>query len=334
MIWKRIFFVYIQRNFFINSKKMFFYSKGFQIILANLLWIFVWYVFRQKSNLNEEQVLIFLFLRIFSINILFFKNKFLKVLSIPGILSISFFILLGFLPLYQQKPDWSSFYLTQQIEYIFLWNPKNIEITEQSQYWEQKIIPNNDNQKLFFIESPLRSIILNEKINNVKENNMFVIKLPKNTIYIAYPWSKITIEKNGNNFIITKIYWKNEYYKPNDDTSVYIDNTNIQEQKNKSDFSLNYLINEYENSKIQYIIDQAWWIIITQPIYQKFSKKILDIAYIIRPNIYKENLENYELYKDFFGRKNIETNYNKEENWRNLMLELIQKWRQETRHFK
>ncbi|MDD3263115.1 MAG: hypothetical protein PHR61_04715 [Candidatus Absconditabacteria bacterium] len=242
--------------------------------------------------------------------------------------------MLGFLPLYQQKPDGSSFYLTQQIEYIFLGNPKNIEITEQSQYGEQKIIPNNDNQKLFFIESPLRSIILNEKINNVKENNMFVIKLPKNTIYIAYPGSKITIEKNGNNFIITKIYGKNEYYKPNDDTSVYIDNTNIQEQKNKSDFSLNYLINEYENSKIQYIIDQAGGIIITQPIYQKFSKKILDIAYIIRPNIYKENLENYELYKDFFGRKNIETNYNKEENWRNLMLELIQKGRQETRHFK
>ncbi len=273
----------------------------------------------------------FLILVVVLINILFLKKGFFKIISIPLIIGIGFLFLLWTLPLYQQKPDWSSFYLTQKTEYIFFGDPQNVEIKEESEYGEQTIKPSQTNQHLFLIENNSRSITFEEKISNSTEKNMLVVKLPNNTIYIIYPGSKITIQKNDNKFIITKEYWKNEYYTPTNDTNVYIDNTNIQEQKNKSDFSLKYMIDEYENNKKQYIIDQAWWIIIMQPLYQKFSKKILDLAYSVRPNIYKKNRENYNLYKDFLGRNSVENNYEEEKNRRNLILEQTQKWREETR---
>ncbi len=289
------------------------------------------YFFRKNSNLHQEQALLFLILMVVLINILFLKKSFFKIISIPLIIGIGFLFLLWTLPLYQQQPDWSSFYLTQKTEYIFLGDPQNVEIKEESEYGKQVIKPSQTNQHLFLVENNSRSITFEEKISNSTKKNMFVVKLPNNTIYIIYPGSKITIQKNDNKFIITKEYWKNEYYTPTSDTNVYIDNTNIQEQKNKSDFSLKYMIDEYENNKKQYIIDQAWWIIIMQPLYQKFSKKILDLAYSIRPNIYEENRKNYNLYKDFLGRNSVENNYEEEKNRRNLILEQTQKWREETR---
>lgn len=42
-----------------------------------------------------------------------------------------------------------------------------------------------------------------------------------------------------------------------------------------------------------------------QPFYQKFSKKVLELCFSLRPNIYKTNIENYNSYKELLERKDI-----------------------------
>lgn len=331
MIWKTFFFNYIQEKVFINPKNMFFINKFLQILLINIVGISLGVFLYQKSSLTKEQVFVYLCLWIIGTIFLFFKKRFIKLLSIPSIIGIWFILVLGFLPLYNEKPDWSNFYFSQQLEYIFIWNPNNVEIKEISEYGEQNIIPTESKQNLFFIESHSRTIIFNETINTKNENNKFVIKLPNNTIYISYPGSKFKIEKINNNYIIDKEYGESEYYQPDKNNQVQIKNTKANEQKNKSDFSLSYMIEEYESQKIKYIINQAWGKIIMQPIYQRFSKNILNIAYILRPKIYSNNLKNYEEYKQLLWWKEITTNYEKEDNWLNLILKQAKKWRQETR---
>jgi hypothetical protein len=308
-------------------------NKKIQWLTINLAWLIIAYIFYKTSYLYQEQILVFIILWVTSINFILFKNKFLKTISTIWILSTWFFIVLGFLPLYQETPDWSNFYQTQQIEFLFFWNPKNVEIQETSLFWDQKIIPTQSNQKLFLIQSQSRSIAFNEKVETKKENNKLVIKFPDNTIYIIYPWSKISLTKSWNTNKITKEYWKVEYYQPNINQT-HIINTNINEQKNKSEFSLSYIIEEYENQKIKHIVQQWWWLLITQQIYQGFSRKILEIANKIRPNIYNKNIENYKIYQEVLWREKTEKNYEEEKDWRNLFLKQIHKWRQETRHLK
>lgn len=310
-----------------------FTNKKTQILLTNLAWLIVAYIFYKKSFLNLEQIIDFVIILLISTNFLLLKNKIFKIISIIWITLIWFFFILGFLPLYQENPDWSNFNLTQSIEFLFIWNPKNVEIQEKSLFWEQKIIPSSENQKLFFIESESRDITFNEIIEESKITNKLVIKIPDNTIYILYPWSKIQITKKLHNYEIIKLYWKNEYYQPKNNQTIII-NPNIKEQKNESEFSLWYMIDDYENKKTKHIIKQWWWILIMQPIYQNFSKQILDIAYFIRPKQYENNIKNYELYKEKLWRKNTNKNYEEDQSWRKNFIKQIQKWREETRNFK
>jgi hypothetical protein len=67
-----------------------------------------------------------------------------------------------------------------------------------------------------------------------------------------------------------------------------------------------------------------------QPVIQKLSKNIIDIAYKIRPKIYENNKKNYEKYKDILGRKEEKNTYATEDNRRNIMKNQINKGRQET----
>jgi len=242
-------------------------------------------------------------------------------------------ILLWFLPLYRENINDSNFYLTQKTEYIFLWNPNNIELKEFSEYWEQTINPTKNNQILFFPESTQRTIIINEKINNSGENNKLIITFPDNTIYIAHPWSETNIEKTNNLYKITKDVWKIEYYQPDNPKTQIITNNSF-DKKNKSEFSLYYLIENYEKAKFKYITNQAWGFVIMQPLYQRFSKKLLDISYYIRPEIYQKNIDNYEIYKQYFKRETSTTNYKMEENWFDLILQQAKKWQKETNIFK
>lgn len=310
---------------------MFFNSRKLQIIFTNILGIGLGYFIYQQSSFSQEQMLVYICLQTIGINLLFFQQKIFKIISLPFMVSLWVFLLLGFLPLYKNSLNESTFYLSQQIDYIFLGNPQNIEIKETWGFGEQKIIPTQNNQKLFFIESPSRTIVFDEKIESPQEKNKLVIKFPDNTIYIMYPWSKVVLEKKNEIYALSKEYGKSEFYQPTNNTQVQIINSNTQEQKNKSDFNVWYMIDNYEKRKTQYIIDQAGGSIIMQPIYQRFSKKILDIAYKVWPDIYSKNLRNYEEYSQFFGRKNTITEYQTTANWRQIILQQIGKWRQETR---
>ncbi len=265
-------------------------------------------------------------------NFLISKNRFLRLISIFWVCATALFLILGFAPLFYEKPNWENFQLTQATEYIFIWNPTNSEITENSDQWKQTIKLTNSEQKLFLIESDTRTINFDEKVKLSWENNMFVIKLPDSTTFVMYPWSKVKISKTGK-YYIDKEYGNIEYYQPNNNIHE-VSFTYPQEQKNKSDFILWYMIDDYESKKIDYIISQWWWTIIQEEIYQKFSKQILLLAHKIRPDIYANNLENYTEYKKLLWRTITEKSLEKDENRRNSFLNNIKKWREETRNFK
>lgn len=310
---------------------MSFSGKTIQIIVTNILALGLWYFIYQQSSLSQEQMLLYICLQTIGINLLFFQQKIFKIISLPFMIGLWILLLLWFLPLYKDSLDDSTFYLSQQVDYIFLGNPQNIEIKETWEFGEQKIIPTQNNQKLFFVENPSRTIIFNEKIDSPKEENRLVIKFPNNTIYVLYPWSKIIIDNKNNVYTLNKEYGKAVFYQPTNNIQVLITNNNSQEQKTKSDFDLWYMIDNYETIKTKYIIDQAGGSIIMQPIYQRFSKNILNIAYKIWPNIYSRNLNNYGEYKQFLGRKETTKTYKTTTNWRQLIIQQIGKWRQETR---
>lgn len=300
-------------------------------ILINILGISIGYFLYKTNVFEQQQTITYIISRFLWINFLFFKNRFLKLLGIPWILVTWFLVVLWFFPLYNNGPDVLNFYLSQKTEYIFLGNPKNVEIKEIGQYGEQKIIPKENNQSLFLIESSWRTLSFEEKTNNIQEKNRLVIKFPNNTIYIVFPWSKIYLQKNGVNYIITKEYGKSEYYEPTNNTQVTITKNNFQEQKNKSEFSLSYMIYDYETLQTKYIIEQGGGFLIMQPIYQRLSKKIIDIAYLIRPEIYNKNLYNYEKYKQLLWRKDFSNQYKSVEKWWTPIVEQFKKWRLETR---
>lgn len=312
-------------------KIMIFINKRNQIIGTIVLWILIWYIMYKQDFLLWEQMYIYAWLWILTTTFLFFKNKYIKLFSLPWLLGLWFLLLLGFLPLYKDAPDVSLFYQTQALEYIFNGNPNNVEIKDIGDFWEQKITPIENNQKIFLLENNKRTIFFDEKIISPQEKNTLIIVFPDNTIYITYPWSEITIEKINNTYKLTKKYWKAEYYQPDDNRQTTIQTDNNEEKKNKSDFSVWYIIENYEKNKIKYIIEQAGGGIIMQPLYQRFSKNILEIAIKIRPKIYQKNLENYQKYKEILKRNEQEKNYEKVEKWREPIILQIQKWQKETR---
>lgn len=316
-----IFFIFL-RNMNRNNNK--------RKIALFFLWLFLWYILYKEHSLSREQIIIFIVLRDVWGFLLLSNASFLKILGIVPVIWTAFLLLLWFLPLYKENPDTIDFSLTQQTTYWFIGNFQNSEIIDISEDEEQKIIPTQNNQQLFLAQKKKRTLTIQQILNNTQEEDKVVITFPDNTIYIAYAWSKITIEKTNTWYIITKITGKNEYYLP-EKSQTTIKNANPQEQKNKSEFSMETIIDNYEKDKKEFIQQQAWWILIMEPTYQDISKKIIDIAAYIRPKQYQENQKNFEKYKEIFNWKNNETRYENPENRRNLILNQIKKWRKETR---
>lgn len=302
------------------------YNKKIQIILINTIVFIVCFVLYKNSSLEINQGIVFFITTLLSINLVLIRYKIFKIISIPLFFWAWWLLLLGYLPLYNQVLDVSNFHLNQQIKYLCIGDYKNIEITDITNFWKQTIIPKDQN--IFLPEQNERKLTINQKEKTNKD--LFVIQFPDNTIYIVYPWTQIQIKKEEKTYIISKEYWKSEYYIP-ENPKTKITNMDNQEKKLESDFTLWYLIRNYEEKKKEFIINQWWWFLLTQPLYQKISKNILDIAYYIRPKIYENNLKNYSQYKEVLGRKEIKQDYTKEENRRNLIQKQINKSKEQTR---
>ncbi len=302
-------------------------KETIQIIIANIIVIFLIYILHKESNLDYDQITSTSILSIFTINLLFFSYKITKIISIFLIVIIWFFIGIWFLPLYEDTPNEDSFYFTQHKKYIFSWDNKTSEITEISDFWEQKIFPEKTYQQLFLKEEKEKTIWLDTNQNSWS----LIIKFPDWTMYIMYSW-KIRITQIWNTEKIIKEYWNHEYYQPTNNRKIIIENNNIEERKNKSDFSLPLMIKEYEIKQKQYIIEQGWWKIIMEPIYQRFSKRVLEIVYIIRPEKYINNQKNYETYKKILNRNDInDYKYETEDNRKWLLFDQIKKAQKENR---
>lgn len=302
------------------------YNKKIQIILINTIVFIICFFLYKNSSLELNQGIIFFITTISSINLVLIRYKIIKLLSIPFFFWSWWLLLLGYFPLYQQSPNLSNFYLNQQIKYLCIGDYENIEITDITTFWKQKIIPKDN--FVFLSQQDERKLLISQKDKNNKD--FFVIQFPDNTIYIAYPWTQIDIKKEWKTYIITKEYWRSEFYIP-ENQKTKINNLDIKEQKSEEDFTLWYLIKNYEENKKEFIINQWWWFLLTQPFYQKISKNILDIAYLFRPKIYEKNLKNYDQYKEFLWRKEFTKDYTKEENRRKLIQDQIKKSKEQTR---
>jgi hypothetical protein len=326
LIWKRKFFRYTIQNFnhILKMKKTY-----LQQIITNILILILWYFVYTQSNLNNNETIIITILGIITINFLFSKNKIIKIINIPFIILIWFFIILGFAPLYQTQPNNENFHLTQHIKYFFSGQPQQNEITEITNFWEKKIKPTNQYQELFFEETDEKILTIQ---NNQQKSWKIIITFPDNTIYILYNW-QLKITKTWQNYNLEKIFWESKYYQPNNN-KVNINDLNNIETKDKSDFEFWYIIKDFEKKQKDYTIKQWWWIIIMEPFYQRFSKNIIDIAYKIRPEKYQNNQDNYQKYKEILWRNYIQKTYKSDWNYINIIIEQINKARKENRIIK
>jgi hypothetical protein len=308
-------------------------NKKRQILGVNIFWLLLWYFLYKESSLLKEQILIFEIVRIFGINLLFFKNIFLKTIGGIGIIIAGFLVVIWFLPLYEKQPNEKGFQLTQTIWYQFRGNPNAVEIIEESSNGKQKIVIKDPSQKILFPESQKRTILLTETQNNPSNQNQLSISFPDGTILIISPWTEITIEKIDTIYTVSKNIGNIEYYLPEKNRSTNIRNTLPEEKKDKNTFSLSYLIQEYEHQQKKYIIQQGGWIIISRTTYQYLSREILEISYKIRPHIYEKNKKNYEEYKKILWWQQRNQEEYKEENRQQSLKDQIKKSLPETRTF-
>ncbi len=284
-------------------KKMY-TNKKFFLIIINSIWIISTYIIFKNRILEQQQIYRYVWFRSIWINLLFLQRNIAKFLSIPFLMGTIWLLIIGNIPLYKNNPNENLFYTTQQMEIFFSGNPTNVEIKEKSENTSQKIQPKEPYQKLLFKETSSRTVSLEEIIDNPKEKNRLLFHFPDNSLYILLPGSEILRQRAGNNYTIKKFKGKSEYYQPSTKIT-NIETDNFDQKKEKSTIDFWYLLQNYEEAQKKYIINQGGGQIIMQPFYQKFSKKVLELCFSLRPNIYKTNIENYNSYKELLERKDI-----------------------------
>lgn len=289
---------------------------GAFLLISCLWWIFL----NTVSYLNNEQIAIVIW--IFLVTSFFFIQRYrISYIVVPlGTISIAWILLLWIIPLYYEEPKEQDFIQIRSTQFIVMDENKSSEVKIETDT-TTKIIPIKQSiQKIYSPESNKTTFSFLSPANKENRQSVFLIQFPDKTTLALYPWSNITLIKEGQNEQIEKPQWNIEYilgYTPD----IIEKNQSQMTQKNENDFIGKPLLKEYQKDEKTFFINKAGGEIMMQPTIHKRSNILLDIAYFIRPKIYEKNKQNYEKFKTFLSWEDNQSNTYKQN--KNIQKDII-----------
>ena len=269
-------------------------TKKYLLTLGILL--FCGIILFTTSKLDYIQIIICL---VFGLMAYFVIDKSFLVRSIWAtvwILGLGFLLLLGYFPLFENKPNLSDFINTQtrHIQVISNNDTSDVEI-KQGQFTKNQEISNTE-KEIFLKESPLSIITFTNRNSNTSAT--MTIQFADQTTVLVYPNTSFSLQISGDQQIINKINGQMEYIQWQTNNIIIKDAT----LKKISDFSAAWLWNKYSNNQKAYILQKAWWTIMENQSVRAFSHNIVRLASKIRPDKYSPYLDNERQYEKILWR--------------------------------
>ena len=203
---------------------------------------------------------------------------------------LGFLLLLGYFPVFENKPSLNDFINTQtrHIEVTSNDDTSNVEI-KQWQFTKNQEISNTQ-KEIFIKESPLS--IINFTNRNQNTSATMTIQFADQTTALIHPNTNFSLQISGDQQIIDNINGQIEYiqWQTNKITIKHATPKKI------SDFSAAWLWNSYWDNQKTYILQKAWWSIIENQSVRAFSHNIVRLASKIRPDRYSPYLDNERQY--------------------------------------
>ncbi len=225
------------------------------------------------------------------------KNIIIKYIwATVWILGLVFLLLLGYLPLFENKANLSDFINTQtrHINVTSTNDISNIEI-KQWQFTKNQEVSNTE-KEIFLKESPLS--IINFTNRNTQTTANMTIQFADQTTVFIYPNTSFSLQISGDQQIIDKINGRMEYIQWQTN-HIIIKHATL---KKISDFSAAWLWARYWNNQKAYILEKAWWTIMENQSVRAFSHNIVRLANKIRPDKYSSYLDNERQYEKILWR--------------------------------
>ena len=263
-------------------------TKKYLITIGILL--FCGIILFTTSKLDYIQIILSL---IFGLIVYFIVDKNIVIRYIWAtvwILGLVFLLLLGYLPLFENKPNLNDFINTQtrHIKVTSNNDTSNVEI-KQWQFTKNQEISNTE--KEITLKGSALSIINFTNRNTETSANMTIQFADQTTVFI-YPNTSFSLQISGDQQIIDKINGQMEYISWQTNNIIIKEST----AKKISDFSAAWLWISYWTNQKSYILQKAWWTIMENQSVRAFSHNIIRLASQIRPNKYTPYLDNERQY--------------------------------------
>ena len=254
-------------------------------------------------------------------------------MGIVGI-GITFVLLTGSLPLYQNIPNINDFISNQKTKIINQWGTEGILLIKNalgSKEIALKDINSNDIDL-----SQKTQISFASKTKNEAEK--VFIDLGNGSFININPQSAITLEQSGNDTIMQILQGNVQYYLPPElswalEIIGKYKGKNIQDIKNgiRSD-----LIGQIEQKKEEFFINQIGGTMVLNPAVDKVIKFFITTLYTINPKTYEKNLENYNAIQQYLGKSitGDVTPTNTGESLKSIFSDIMsqaKKWAEETK---
>lgn len=257
------------------------------IIISYILLLYI------TSNLAIIEIIItIVFWRIVYISNKSYKKAIKYWWSSIGLLGTILILIVGYFPIYQNKPN-TSLYTQIQSRKIFVESKDEISIIKTIQ-WDfiQKQEISKTSKEIFLKEYPLSTITFSSNKWNL------IIQYPDQTTIYIYPNTTFSLQVSGRQQIIENINGIIEYTTWSSN-KIYIKNWII---KNTSDFLAKWLIQDYKNKQKDFLLEQAGWVLMENQTIRTISHNILWVASQIRPGKYLPYLDNEKQYYKLLGR--------------------------------
>lgn len=299
-LYTAIFFVSTVAIYMLQWSNRLFNFLIFVIVVINVFILWDTF-FRNNIGLNSGQFLTLFGLLLVALAVTYITHRIRYILmGIVG-LGIIFVLLTGILPLYENIPSINDFIQSQKANIINLWTNNEWMVTIKNALGTKEI-PVNEITKNDIDLSQKTQINFSAKTQSSLEK--IFIDLGNGSFININPQSAVTLEQSWNTTIMQILQGNVAYYTPPELTWALqligkYQGKNIQNIQDDTRWNL---INQFEQKKQEFFINQLGGNIVLNPVIDKIIKYFINILYTISPKTYQKNLVNYTTIQQYLGK--------------------------------
>lgn len=332
-VYAAVFFISVVMIYMLQWTNKLFRFLMFIIILINAF-ILGDLFFRNNIGLDSRQ-----FITLFGLILVALATTYIThrvryiVMGIIG-LGIVFVLLTGILPMYETIPNINDFISSQKVKIINQWAASEWILVIKDALGTRQI-PVSELQENDIDLSQKTQISFISKTTSQLEK--IFIDLGNGLFVNINPQSAITLEQSWDETIMQILQGNVQYYIPEEFSWAFelIGKYQWKSIQNIKDETRAGLVNQFEDKKQEFFINQIGWNIILNPAINKVIKFFINTLHTVSPKAYEKNLANYNNIQQYLWISTTGeiTPTATGENLRSIIDDLmgqIKKWAEET----